>query len=236
MAILIALDSFSWSTKAAAEGAFKAILRDSGYGAYDRITNPVHELMLTELLDRHPDAAEKIGSGVDFFFIGKTSDGDKFNVSADAIGIWIKRTDGSAVDFSYLTAIRSHTPKSDAKEGLRLAVDDFRMAYRADRFKDGAPVPSDLSGQPIANRDNAHVVYHGPTWGQLTYRFADSQGGWNKIAVHSGKGAVKIGSALVDPGVKARWIAFHNQHANLGVATASENAQRKRARDDAWTP
>lgn len=236
MAIPVNLDSFSWPSKAAAEAAFQTILRGSGYRVYDRITDPTHDRMLTELLDRHPDAEEKIGDGVDYFFIGKTSDGDKFNVRPDAIGIWIKRTDGSQTDFSYLTAIRSHTPKSDAKEGLRLAVDDIRMAYRADRFKDGPPVPSDLTGQPITNRDAAHVIYRDPTWGQLTSRFAESEGGWGRIDVGSGKGAVKIGSGLTDSGVKARWIAFHNKHAKLGVATASENARRRRMSDNAWTP
>lgn len=236
MAIPIFLDSFMWPTKAAAEKAFQAILRNSGYETYDPISNPAHDLMLRELLERHPDAAEKIGPGVDYFFIGKTSDGDKFNVSADAIGIWIKRTDGSNVDFSYLTAIRSHTPQSDAKEGLRLAVDDARMAYRAQRFKGGGPVPSDLTNQPIADREHAHVVYLDPTWGQLTYRFAELEGGWEKILVYSGNGAVKIGSEILDADVKARWISFHSKHGNLGVATASENARRSRVPDDAWTP
>ena len=122
MVIPVSLDSFSWPTKKAAEHSFRNILRNSGYETYDRISDPVHELMFLELLERHPDSAEKTGSGVDFFFIGKTSDGDKFNVAADAIGVWINRTDGSKVDFSYLTAIRNHTPKSDAKEGLRLGA------------------------------------------------------------------------------------------------------------------
>lgn len=236
MAIPINLDSFAWPTKAAAEKAFQAILRSSGYSTYDPITDPIHDLMLGELLERHPDSAEKIGSGVDHFFIGKTSDGDKFNVSADAIGIWIRRTNGSKVDFSYLTAIRSHTPKSDAKEGLRLAVDDTRMGYRAQRFKDGSPVASDLTSQPITDREQAHVIYLDPTWGQLTHRFAESEGGWKKILVHSGNGSVKIGSEILDPEVKARWIAFHGKYGNLGIATASENARRAHVPDGAWTP
>lgn len=236
MAIPVILDSFAWPTKAAAEKAFQAILRSSGYEAYDPITEPIHDLMLRELLDRHPDAAEKIGGGVDYFFVGRTSDGDKFNVSSDAIGIWIRRKDGSNVDFSYLTAIRSHTPESDAKEGLRLAVDDARMAYRAERFKAGTPVPSDLSNQLIVERDQAHVVYLDPTWGQLTYRFAEREGGWMNIRVHSGSGSVKIGSEILDPKVEARWISFHNEYANLGIATASENARRSQLPNDAWTP
>lgn len=236
MAIAIHLDSFTWPSKAAAEKTFQAILRSSIYDTYDRISDPLHDRMLRELLDRHPDAAEKIGCGVDYFYIGKTSDGDKVNVPADAIGIWIKRTDGTAVDFSYLTAIRSHTPKSAAKEGLRLAVDDTRLAYRAQRFEDGMPVPSDLTDQPIASRDQAHVIYLEPTWGQLTYRFAETEGGWEAILVHSGNGSVKIGSEILDPEVKARWIEFHSRYANMGVATASENARRTHASDDAWTP
>ena len=134
------------------------------------------------------------------------------------------------------TAIRNHTPKSDAKEGLRLAVDNARMAYRAERFKDGNPVPSDLGGNPIPDREDAHVIYLDPTWGQLTFRVAEAEGGWDQILVHSGNGSVKIGSELLDPDVKSRWLQFHEKHKNLGVATVGGNARRPQTPDDAWIP
>lgn len=234
--IPVVLPSYNWPTKAATEADFQAILNTSGYAVYDTITDPNHDQMLRELLDRHPDAAEKIGAGVDFFFIGLTADGDKFNVRPDAKGIWIRRVDGSKVDFSYLTAIRKQSPQADAKEGLRIAVDDRRLAYRAKRFAAGTPVVSDISGTPIANREDGYVVHVSPTWGQLTHSFAMSEGGWTNVKVASGYGAVKIGSTLVDPAMETRWLAFYDKHANPIIATQSESARRPRGDDTAWTP
>lgn len=130
MAIPVVLPSFRWRSKKDALAAFRLLHTGGRYAPYDQITDPTHDLMLRELLDLHPDAAEKIGEGVDHFFVGLTSDGDKFNVRPGATGIWITRTNGEKVDFSYTTCINQHTPESDAKEGLRLAIEDRRLDYR----------------------------------------------------------------------------------------------------------
>ena len=237
MPIPVALDSFSWPSKTAAESAFRAILRDSGYDIGDRIDDPVHEQMLLELLERHPEAVEKAGPGVDHFFIGRTADGKhSFAVAGNAIGIWIRRIDGTPEDFSYRTAIHSHTAQSDAKEAMRELVDARRLEYRDKRFADGHPVLSDLTGDSFRSRDSAQVIYIDPTWPQLTYAFAMLEGGWDKMPVHSGHGDTRIGSALDDPAQADRWLKFHETHANLGLASASEAARRRRSDEKAWTP
>ncbi len=229
----IVLDTMSWRTQKDALEYFQSILHS--YDINDEVTDPVHDLALREVIERHPDRDEKVGAGIDHFYIGRTRDGDKFNVRPDARGIWIKRTDGTVVDFSYITAIKNHTPKSDAKEALRSAIDDLRIAYRARRLADGTMV-SDVSGTAIVTRDMAHVVYLVPAWEQLTYRFAESEGGWDKILVHSGHGTVKIGTHLLDKGVYDRWRDFFVANARPALATASENARRLRSDETAWTP
>lgn len=235
MPIPIVLPSFSWPSKSAALGAFRALHDGSTYSVYDRVSDPTHDLMLRELLDLHPDAAEKIGVGVDHFFVGRTGDGDRFNVRPDATGIWIRRTDGSEVDFSYRTCINNHTPEADAKEGLRLAIEGRRLAYRSARMAAGT-FYSDVSGVAFAGRDEAQVIYDNPSWGQLTYHFAQGEGGWDRILVHSGSGAIQIGSHLMDPAVHARWLAFFDRHARPSLATASEAASRPRPPVLGWTP
>jgi hypothetical protein len=237
MPIPVVLDSFSWRSKAAAEAAYRAILRDSGYEVGDRIDDPIHERMLFELLERHPDAVEKAGPGVDHFFIGRTADGNhSFSVAKDATGIWIRRVDGTPDDFSYRTAIQSNTPKSDAKEAMRELVDARRLQYRDERFAEGHPVFSDLTGAPFAARDEAQVIYVDPTWAQLTYAFATGEGGWDRMPVHSGHGDTRIGSALEDETQADRWLEFHEAHASFGLAKASEAARRPHSDEKAWTP
>lgn len=235
--IPIKLDTFEWPTKAAAEVAFRKILRESGYQLYERITDPTHHQMLLEVLEVHPHRTEKIGPGVAHFFIGKTSDGrGSFLVANNAIGVWIERVDGTKIEFSYLTAIRSYTQQSDAKESLRIAVDHLRVKYRDSRCAGNQSVLSDLSGLPIPDLDQAQVIYTEPTWGQLTCAFAESEGGWDMLKVHSGNGAVQIGGRLVDPAIEARWLAFHNRYAKLGLATANEAARRPKKGNKPWVP
>lgn len=235
MAVKVVLPSFSWPSRRAALDDFRLLHTGGPYAVHDRISGPAHDLMLREVLDLHPDAAEKIGVGVDYFFVGLTRDGDKFNVRPDATGIWIKRVDGSEVDFSYRTCINHHTPESDAKEGLRLAVESRRLEYRQARIDSGT-FASDISGTVFAAREDGYVIYDDPSWGQLTFRFAESEGGWDRILVDSGLGAVQIGSHLMDAGVHDRWLSFYDTHANRTLATASESASRPRPPQAGWTP
>jgi hypothetical protein len=234
--IPVELGSFSWPSKKGAEAAFRAILYDPRYAVHDPISDPVHDRMLRELVERHPQASEKLGDGIDHFYIGRTIDGDLQTVSSNATGIWIRRPNGDVEDFSYITAIRSHTTRSRVKEGLRNAVADRRLDYRDGRFASGAGVVSDMSGIPLSSRSHAHVVYLEPAWEQLAFRFAQSEGGWDAIDIHSGAGGVQIGSQLLDPGVESRWLDFFDAYAVLSLATASEPARRPRAEETAWAP
>lgn len=235
--IPVVLETFRWPTRSAAEAAFRKILRASGYSVGDAVSDPVHHRMLIELLERHPEHARKTGPGVKEFFIGRTRDASGVFVGANAIGIWIRRVDGEEVDFSYLTAIRQHSAKSDAKEALRTEVDDRRMAYREARFASREEVRSDLSRDRIDNLHDAQVVYVSPTWGQLTYRFAESEGGWGNLAVTPAAcGIAAVGSRLADRNQACRWLMFHARHANLGLATASEAARRRQVSDLDWMP
>jgi len=233
--IPVRLDSFKWPNRQAAKAAFRDILRNSGYDAYDEITEPLHDRMLRELLERHPESEEKTGSGLEHFFVGRTADGGRTYVSKDAVGIWIRRTDGSAVDFGYGAAIEGYSTKSNVKEALRNAVEEGRRAYREGRFAAG-PAVSALTGDPILVIEQAYVVYMRPTWAQLTSRFAESEGGWPSIEVDSGHGSAMIGSSLEDPAIEKRWHAFHERYAELGLATANEAASRPRSDESGWKP
>lgn len=232
----IILDSFSWPTQTEALAAFQKILKGSGYNLHDSIKDPTHDLMLREVLERHPDRNEKIGEGVKHFLIGRPADDPtrRFPVKPTDTCIWIERVDGTRVDFSYETAVRKGTPKTDAKEALRSTVEAQRISYRDSRFAEQTPVISDLSGLPIFDRALGCVVYLNPTWGQLTFRFAETEGGWDKIKVHSGYGSVQIGGRFVDPAIESRWLAFHTKYGELGLATISEVARRTHVSDAAW--
>jgi hypothetical protein len=119
---------------------------------------------------------------------------------------------------------------------LKAAVDGERLAYRDSRFVPGGIVTSDISGAPFARRADAIVIYQNPSFSQLAFRFAESEGGWNAIAVSQGGKSAFIGDALVDSGVESRWLTFWRTHAVLSLATKSEGAKRPRADETGWTP
>ncbi|WP_412148239.1 DCL family protein [Curtobacterium flaccumfaciens] len=234
MAHAVDTASHRWPSKTAARADFKRIKDTLAVG--DRVVDPIDDSKLREILERHPDYAEKVGDGIAYFFVDLTSRGDKWNVRRGAKGIWIHRTDGSDVDFSYVTCVDGHSPRSDAKEALREAVEDRRLAYRASRFSGAGPAYSDLSGAPISEPHDASVVYLDPTWEQLTFRFAESEGGWASVLVHGGGAGVQIGSSLLDPRVAKRWVEFYATYSKPALALPGEAARRKRSDETAWMP
>lgn len=227
----VLLGAFRWNSIKDAQAAFKAILY--GYELDEQVTDPTHIEMLFELLERHPRGPEKTGLGVDHFFIGRTEDGAvRYRRGR---GIWIRRVDGSREDLGYTSVLSGPSAKVDAKDAMRHAVTARRDAYRDRRFEDGTDVFCFLSGESLAEAD-AQVIYVDPAWEQLTFRFAEDEGGWESIAVSAGGGSAQIGGRLADPDVLRRWLDFFDANANMELASKSAAARRPWADETAWDP
>ncbi len=235
MPIPVVTPTRRWPTRAAAEAECLQILRRSGYAVGARITDPDHVAILSGLVAIHPHTAEKTGSGIDFFTIEHMAGTPGQTVSSDSVGFVIHHTDGGVVDFSYIEAIYPSDQKRRVTNALKAEVDDVRLKFRDSRFAGGSAM-SDISGTPFARRSDASVIYDNPSFSQLAYRFAESEGGWNAIDVESGANSAFIGDALIDPAVRQRWRDFFGIHARPQLATRSEGASRPRVDETAWTP
>ncbi|MFZ4892865.1 DCL family protein [Plantibacter sp. Mn2098] len=229
----VVLRTFRWDTISAAKAAFKAILH--AYDLDERVSDPLHEAMLRELLEQHQRAQEKTGVGVDSFYIGRTEQLEGSVRYWSGRGIWIRRVDGTTADFGYNAAIAGPSPKVDVKDALRHAVSDRRDRYRESQFVSGSDVTCVLSGEVLDEAD-AQVIYVDPAWEQLTYRFAQSEGGWECIEVSSGEGDVQIGGRIADPDVLSRWLEFFDAQANFALASRSQAARRPWPDETAWDP
>lgn len=206
MAKPVDLPSKSFRTRAEAK-AYCSDIHNKIYAVGDVITDPEHVAVLKDLVVRHPSADEKIGPGIDLFFIGLTSRGDRKFVRAGQTGIWIRDVEGGERDFSYNTAIDQPDERAVVKEALRNAVADERVAFREREFQRG-PVYCARTGVRLASWDEAAVVYSDPTWAELTGRFVAMHGGWDAVETHTGYGGVQIGSQLVDDELREDWIAY----------------------------
>ena len=185
-----------------------------GYDIGETITDPDHIDVLEDLLARKENAAEKIGTGIVYWYIGRTSDFGRY-VSSDAKTVAIHRTSGPDVDFGYTRIIKESAEIEYAKDALRHEILDLRDAFKFGRFGKGVPVYSDLTGEQIANAEDSEVRYRDPSWGKLTKDFAESVGGWPAIESHSGEGqGGQIGRRLVSEKIAEKWRDYYEQNAN----------------------
>lgn len=202
----VVLPSFTFPTKAAALEAVRKILY--GYELEGVVTDPEHDLLLRELLTRHPQRAEKEQGGIKEFFIRLTSKGDRQRVKKDARGIWIRPLTGPPKDFSFYEAVNTPGPWADLSDALRVSIDPKRVEFREARIKNG-PAHDDITGEVITDWNQAEVRYVSPTWAQLVDGFVAEHGPVNH---HSGHGEVRIGGQL-DAADAEAWHKYWVQHA-----------------------
>lgn len=185
------------------------------YSIGDPIRDPEHVDVLFDVLRRKDNAAEKIGGGIDYFYVDHTSRFRDY-VSSDARTLVIRHTSPHEVDvdFGYERVIDDSSDVDYAKQALRYAIQDKRDAFKFSHFEDGQK-PLDTDGDPIESHEDSEVRYENPDWGRLTADFAESQGGWVAIDTHSGDGTgPQIGRRLISDTIAARWRDFYDAHAN----------------------
>ncbi|CAN5518213.1 hypothetical protein BH10ACT6_BH10ACT6_01510 [soil metagenome] len=180
------------------------------------IDNPEHKAVLYDVLRRKENAAEKIGSGIDYFYVDYTSKFREEYVKPDARTIVIHHTSSAEpdVDFGYGRVIDGSSDVDYSKEALRYAVAQRRDDFKFGHFLNGRK-PLDSDGNPIDSHEDSEVRYRDPDWGTLTADFAESQGGWEAIETHSGDGVEgQIGRRLINGEVEKRWLDYYDSHAN----------------------
>jgi hypothetical protein len=221
----IVLPSRTFATQTKALDYFRSILYS--YNTGEVVSDPEHHSLLLELSERHKDADEKRGAGIREFFIDRTQAGDYGFVSPDARGIWIRRVDGTCVDWSYQTAIKQPGPRTNLKDALRIAVNERRVRIRDEAFAAG-PVRCALTGVEIASKDLADVIYRNPTWSEIVEGFVASMGGWASVDTNSGFGSIAVGGRLNDPGTLSAWLKYWDEHARPLIALQDEGGRGPR--------
>lgn len=232
--IPVVSSTLSWSSRADAEAECQGILRNPATVIGQPIVAGRDFDVMSAILEIHPNAVAKTGVGVQYFFVGRNSNADGIAVSADSVGFWIMRTDGSPVEFSYLESIYPSDDRRKVRDALRGEIRDLRNAFLDGLFVVGAEVRCSISGDHIAFRSKAVVIYEQPHFSQLAYQFVMSEGGWSSISLTNGGQGAFIGDALADRQQAVRWRAFFQRCANLRVGTASESARRPKKIDETY--
>lgn len=208
----VTLGSEDFPSKAAAKAYISTEILNN-YEVGVPIDLDVHRSVLSGVLDLKDNRDEKVGAGIDYFYVAWKRDfaGDH-PVTHDGKTIAIHRISGDDVDFGYTNTIDGSSQAAFVREALRAEIGDLRATYRSSQFRSG-PVYDD-AGYMIEKDSDAEVRYASPSWGDLTSAFARSVGGWASIETNSGDGTPQVGRRLVSPDVRQRWREFWTAEAH----------------------
>lgn len=131
------------SQKAALE--FIRAVRDE-YEDGERI-DATHQAFLHELLLLHSEAAEKIGSGIEYFTVATEQE---FGRTRHFV---VVRTDGSSTDFSFNNCVKGANPRADRLQALRVAVAEQITEFKNEAFSGRTSVSCAVRGVPTQFRD-----------------------------------------------------------------------------------
>jgi len=210
-----------WPTKKEAEQHFRDMLAKFRDG--ETIPKGIDHDDLVALLQRYdlmdPIGPPKIGVGVDHFErrLNRT---DFYSAS----GFWVVRTDGSATDFSYPTAVRAAPQKLEQEFSVAChnAVGaDLRATkeYEFDHFPDqDGCVPCDVTGKPVSFTE-ANLSHAEPSFAEIVKQFRKKRG-WDK-GIPSGivttAGDAQISSDFEKQSDADDFRAFHRSAAVLRI-------------------
>ena len=218
MAIPVETGSQSFKTKKAAKDFFKSML--ARYSDGQTISEEDSEIMHS-LIERHPEAQQKIGTGIKRFFRDHTDKGTSC--------FWIERNDDSTTEFSYPTCVNSKGKSlyQEFAEACREAVRDDLVATKRSYFGENADsdgrVACDISGEKI-RFDEAHLDHKKPMTFQVIVRTFIAA---NRIEISSDMlsepADQQFATTFVDKGLESRFVEYHHSVAHLRVIKARLN-------------
>ncbi len=213
MAIPFLTPSKTFTSRTAAKNYIRdEILR--GYPLRARIPIGAHHQLLCEVLELHSHADEKIGSGIDYFYVQET----RRLAGREAVGrnqraIIVVRSDGTERDWSYHHVIDNPSAAGNVKSALASSLETSRLERRDADFASGEPIICALTGGTIAQKHQADTRHLNPTWNTLTTGFVLGHGGWEAIETHSGKNAIFVGRDVEDREIRDSWLSYYAEHA-----------------------
>lgn len=214
MAIPFIVPSMAFRSRSAA----KNYIRDRILHAYplrQKIASELHHQLLSEVLELHSSAGDKIGPGIDYFYVEETWRlPGKEAVSRDQRAIIVVRVDGEHRDWSYRHVIDEPTTAANVKSALAFALEEGRLRRRDEDFGTGEPIYCYLTGEQIIQKHQADTRHIRPAWRELTAEFAEHNGGWDAIETHSGNGTIFVGRDLEDIELREKWLTFYEEKAH----------------------
>lgn len=203
---------FTYPTKAEATDAVRAVLHRAHIG------QPLQggdDVLIRSLIEMHPNAAAKIGSGVASVRVEIIEHGQR--------GFWIYRHDGTCTDFSYRKAMTKPSKESEVKAAMRRAIADQIVAYRNSLFNNTDTVTCPVTSNTLRIGEG-HVDHIIPFAAIVAAFMEGYRLSYDSIILNHGIDG-QIGRELPEP-VKSNWVAFHQYVAKYRYIHPAANRRR----------
>ena len=179
-----------------------------------------HEHLLA-LIERHPDAVQKIGVGITYFYKAPTEMGTSC--------FWIHRIDGSKTDFSYLSAVTAKSKSLYQKfaDACRHAVRNDLRKTKEEFFKNHADekgcIECEVSGNKITIYES-HLDHKKPlTFQVIVITFIHA----NQIEINNEMLSLSVDgqfeTEFLDLSLKEKFREFHHRVAQLRIINPKAN-------------
>ena len=177
--------------------------------------------ILDSLIERHPEAAQKIGCSIKRFFRQRTDKGTSC--------FWLEREDGTTTEFSYPTCIdaKGKSLYQEFAEACREAVHDDLVATKKAHFGEHGDsegrVPCDITGEMI-KFDESHLDHKKPMTFQVIVRTFVAA---NRIEpsrdVLSEPRDQQFATTFTDQDLARQFVEYHHSIAQLRVIKSRLN-------------
>jgi hypothetical protein len=228
--IPITLAGMTYPTKKAAIAKIREILH--GNELETPITGEDHQFLM-DLIERHPEALYKIGDGVDYFKVKLNSPVGWRPTS----GFWIKRIDGSEMDFSYKSCLdqKTKTLEKQLYDACREAIREDLMHAKSwyfEKYQDeDRKVVCELSGEKVGWKQ-AEIDHIAPfTFKVVFHAFLDIlDATGNKIDAGwlTSRNDARLVTEFLNDDIRKMWVKFHNNFVerNQALRVISRTAHR----------
>lgn len=149
-------------TKTEATKFFKEMLEN--YNDGDRVSSIDDDNILFDLVQRHPEVEEKVGTGIEYFYKDRSP-------NHPTSCFHIKRNDGSTTDFSIKTCINNANPTllQDFYSACRTAISPKLIEEKKQLFSKGE-VPCSITGE-LVTIDNSEYRHTQPSFRDIVNNF-----------------------------------------------------------------
>lgn len=212
------IGNLEFKTKKECENYTRNIINSLGCCIIEK--THMHFDFFNALIKNHPKCDEKVGNGINFFYIQPNPLVKKYYQTM------IKRLDGSEIDFSwvYCCKFKERTVTEDLVKSMRTAIKDDVILYKQNQDK----LVCAFCKTEDEIYENYHVDHHNPSFKTIKDDFLNST--TKQVPLTFGD-CIKYKLTefkIDDEDFKNDWVNYHNNKCNYQILCRNCNLKKEK--------